>query len=339
MQASHSASSRHAVSERLRAWVGSRRPDFEGMGQASPAALPSAVVKVSARARDSQAAITEAKEATDAADNDPRLSLIKAMVEMLTGRKINTVSTADVGADVKPVDVPDPNQAQVRQNAGWGVEYDRRESVDETEQTRFSAQGVIKTTDGKEISFSLNLTMARAYREETGVSLRAGDARKKDPLVLNFGGTAAQLADSRFRFDLNSDGKAENVPLLSGGSGYLAIDRNGDGKITSGTELFGPQTGNGYQELARLDADGNGWIDQNDAAYDKLRVWTPDAGGAGTLATLKERNVGALYLGSLATPFELRTAGNDSLGSVRSSGIYLCEDGKAGTMQQVDLTA
>ena len=56
------------------------------------------------------------------------------------------------------------------------------------------------------------------------------------------------------------------------------------------------------------------------------------------LSSLKDHNVGAISVGQVATPFELRSAGNESLGGVRSTGIYLTEDGQAGSVQQIDLS-
>ena len=181
--------------------------------------------------------------------------------------------------------------------------------------------------------------MARSYQEESDVGINRGDARqKKDPLVLNFGGNSAQLTNQRFKFDLNSDGQTENINFVAGGSGFLAFDRNGDGKINNGTELFGAGSGNGFAELAKLDSDHNGWIDENDAAYDQLSVWIKDSAGKDQLATLHQANVGALSLRNVETPFDLKDRSNALLGQIRSSGIFLQEDGKAGTMQQVDLT-
>ena len=97
-------------------------------------------------------------------------------------------------------------------------------------------------------------------------------------------------------------------------------------------------TGNGFLELTQFDDDANGWIDENDAVFDSLRVWTPTADGPGHLATLRERQVGALYLGQQITPFELRDASNQFLGAVRATGVWLAESGQAGTLQQIDLT-
>ena len=222
---------------------------------------------------------------------------------------------------------------------GFGLIYEQREVLEETERTQFAAAGTVRTTDGREIRFTLQLDMQRSYREESSVSLRLGDAVAVDPLVINFDGTAAQLQDQRFAFDLNGDGETENVPLLAGNRGYLALDTNQNALIDNGLELFGPGTGNGFAELARHDSDGNGWIDEADPVYQQLRVWTPSADGAGRLQTLAELGVGAVQTAaSAATPFALRTADNTPLGAVRSTSIYLRENGSAGTVQQIDLS-
>nr|MBP7525716.1 VCBS repeat-containing protein [Propionivibrio sp.] len=160
----------------------------------------------------------------------------------------------------------------------------------------------------------------------------------KDPLVINFGGTAAQLTSQRFKFDLDADGKTEDINFVAGGSGFLALDRNGDGKINDGAELFGAKTGNGFAELAALDADKNGWIDENDASYADLRVWTKDGAGKDKFSTLKQANVGAISLSHIATQFDLKDAQNVSQGEIKASGIYLQETGAVGTIQQIDLT-
>ena len=110
-------------------------------------------------------------------------------------------------------------------------------------------------------------------------------------------------------------------------------------RINNGSELFGATSGNGFAELAVLDTDNNGWIDENDAAYWQLRVWTKDASGKDQLSTLKQANVGALNLAHVATPFDLKDAGNALQGQIRSSGVFLTEDAKVGTIQQIDLTA
>ena len=343
LEASHTKSQHHEIRESLRFWAGDRRPDFDN-GANAVRTQPSTTVQISDDAKAAQSSEASAiQESLEAAENDPMLRLIRAMISMLTGRDVNVFDASELDVDTPAPSLPDPNQAPVPQSpqrpAGYGVEYDYHESYTESEQTTFSASGVIRTEDGKEISFNLSLSMARSYHEESNVSIRVGDARqKKDPLVINFGGNAAQLTSQRFKFDLDADGQTEEINFVAGGSGFLALDRNSDGKINDGSELFGAKTGNGFAELAALDADKNGWIDENDVAYADLRIWTKDGAGKDQLSTLKQANVGAISLAHVATPFDLKNAQNEQQGEIRASSIYLQENGAAGTIQQIDLT-
>jgi hypothetical protein len=354
LESQRTATSRTESSERLRAWRG-ERPNFEAMEAAGSGSV---IARISAAARQALAAAVPPQptfkdcpeaDAIDAAreavDNDPFIVLIRRMLEMLTGEEVRVFDMQEFSAEVRQLEVRASAAATTAQangsRPGWGMEYDYHAVQEEYEQTSFSASGTIRTADGQEIRFSLSLEMTRSFREETHVSLRAGDAVRKDPLVINFGGTAAQLAardEQRFRFDLDGDGRSEQLPLFASGSGYLALDLNANGRIDSGRELFGPQSNNGFAELARLDADGNGWIDANDAAFERLRVWTPAAEGDGKLRALAELGIGALGLAHVATPFALRGDANADLGAVKASGLYLDASGKAGSMQEIDLT-
>lgn len=363
LASSHVAASHDESRETLRAWKGAHRPDFERRDDVKAAASSLSSAARAALAADIRAAmaalptppatqptqtgdVAASEQAAAAADTDPVVELVRLMVEMLTGRPIRVFSAQDLqrtdaapstASPTAPVPAaPQPTTA-VRP-AGFGVEYDYHALHEEFEQTRVTAAGSIKTADGQEICFSLELSMTRSYREETTMSLRAGDAVRKDPLVLNFNGNAAQLSNRRFAFDLDGDGRPDPLALLAGGSAYLAIDRNGNGKIDSGHELFGPATNSGFGELAALDSDRNGWIDENDAAFAALRLWTPAAAGDGTLESLQSRQVGALALGQVASPFELHGAGNANLGAIAATSVFLADDGRVGSVQEIDLT-
>lgn len=290
-------------------------------------------------------------DAGAAIDNDPFLSLVKRMIEKLTGKEVKVFDMDAFSAGMRHVEIENRQVSESVQavasgngRAGWGVEYEMHRLHEEFEQTAFSAAGVVRTADGKEIEFRLDLEMTRYYREESHTSLRGGDAVRKDPLVVNFDGTAVQLAEQagrRFRFDLDGDGQKEDLPLFASGSAYLAMDLNHNGTIDSGKELFGPGSGNGFADLARLDNDGNGWIDENDPRFTELLVWTPaatDTGGDDGLRHLADVGIGALGLAHVASPFALRAGDNRDLGLVKSTGLYLTESGKAGSVQEIDLT-
>ena len=331
LESSHLLATRHETSESLRSWRGSQRPDFEGAqrGRLVPPPPPPPQISEAAEAK----AIAEAR---DAADNDPFLLLLRTMIEWFTGEPMHVFDATDIAAD--PPAATGEQAPAAERPAGFGIEYDYHAVHEELERTGFAAHGVVRTADGKEIAFRLELTMSRHFREETSVSVRAGDARRKDPLVINFAGNAAQLSNQRFRFDLDADGRAEDVALLAGGSGYLTLDLNGNGRVDSGAELFGPASGSGFADLAKYDEDRNGWIDEADGVFERLRVWTPAAESTGTLDSLAARGVGALHLGYAATAFELRGSGNENLGAVRDTGIYLTESGTVGLLQEIDLT-
>lgn len=349
MSSQHSSSKQLSVSETLRAWVGPQRPNFEGdrnenrTQQPPPIVIQPTVVSISSAGQQAAAHASEVTDAAQQASNDPGLQLLISLIEAITGQKVRLFNPNDLqlgdAAPAQQTQQAAAAQSSANPRQGWGVEYDRHETLHETEQTSFAAQGIIKTSDGKQIQFSLSLVMQREFIQHSDISIRKGDGVKKDPLVINFDGTAAQLSDTKFSFDLNNDGQAAQISFVTPGSGFLALDKNGNGKIDNGSELFGPQSGNGFADLAAYDSDSNHWIDENDAVYSKLKIWNKDASGKDTLSTLAQRNVGALYLGNAATPFELKNAAHELQGQVRSTGVYLSENGSAGTMQQVDLVA
>lgn len=205
------------------------------------------------------------------------------------------------------------------------------------EVTSFSTMGTVETADGRSINFNLNLEMSREFTQAVGVDY----TRKTfciDPLVINLEGNPASFSDQTFFFDLDSDGKVEELSSLAAGSGFLALDLNNDGVINDGSELFGTKSGDGFKDLAAYDKDGNGWIDENDEVFKHLKVWTKDADGSDRLIAITDAGVGAIYLGHTATEFSLNTLDtNQTQGIVRSTGVFLKESGGAGTIQHVDL--
>lgn len=345
LSSQHSIVERYTVKESIKIWVGDQRPDFGGQESSAP---PQNISVVDMVTLSNAAKMSQPIEEINMDDNgedfsiDPELRMLKLLLERLLDIEIELSSIRISYDDREKVKKDPPAQAarpEVEQGQGYGIEYDRHESYYESEKTRFSARGVIKTSDGETISFSVDLSLSREFMIEKNISARFGDAvRLQDPLVINFGGTSAQLTNTRFSFDLDADGKTERISSPGSNSGFLAIDLNDDNKINSGVELFGPKTGRGFEELAVYDSDHNNWIDENDPIYDKLLVWSNAPGGNKNLVSLKQKGVGAIYLGYQSTRFELNDSHNEMQGQLNSSGIYLNENGSAGTIQQVDLT-
>lgn len=271
---------------------------------------------------------------------DLNMRLLQAMFERLTGRKFRVIDPLKVEtpAETPQVVAPDQGLPPEPAGAGFGLIYEYQESYYETEKLQFAASGSITTSDGQAIDFSLALSMSREFYQEQNISIRAGEALK-DPLVINFSGTAAQLSQRDFHFDIDADGRNDQIAFVTPGSGFLALDRNSDGAINDGSELFGALSGDGFADLRHFDGDGNGWIDENDQVYDSLRIWTRDAQGRTHLMSLGMAGVGALYLGAIETAFSIKDADNSLLGQLRQTGLAVLESGQVTTMQQIDLVA
>ncbi len=207
----------------------------------------------------------------------------------------------------------------------------------EAEHTAFQAQGMVNTKDGRQISFDVQVEMSRAFcakYEECIVE----DYVMCDPLVFNLEGNIGSVTNQKFLFDLDADGTAEEMSFTSEGSGFLALDKNGDGKINDGSELFGTKSGDGFKDLAIYDEDGNGWIDEADSVFDDLTIWTLNEKGEKVQLSLLEADVGAIYLGKASTEFALKNeTTHETNGAIRSTGVYLKESGGTGTVQHIDL--
>ncbi|MBQ6966903.1 MAG: WVD2 family protein [Lachnospiraceae bacterium] len=207
----------------------------------------------------------------------------------------------------------------------------------EYEETEFHAKGQAKTEDGRTIDFNVDILMSRSYMEYMDVRTPLIQNALRDPLVINTRAESGNISDQKFMFDIDCDGTEDRISMPGRGSGFLALDKNGDGIINDGNELFGAKSGDGFADLRKYDSDGNGWIDENDAVFNKLKVWCKGIGGEDILMDLKEADVGAIFLGSVATEFTL--GGRDGIrdGVIRSTGFFLKESGGIGTVQHVDL--
>ncbi|MBY0463955.1 MAG: hypothetical protein K2W33_03315, partial [Burkholderiales bacterium] len=297
--------------------------------------------------------------AADAAANDadmatdPRMLTLVRMIEAITGMRIRVVQLKDLqplvagtqpdatdGKPPQPASAPSGQQPATAADADWGLVYEREVTQTASESVSVQTSGQVKTADGRTIDFQLDVAITSMQSSTTSESLRLGNAKLKDPLVIHFDGPVGELRNVAFKFDLDADGTTDSVPFVGTGSGFLALDANRNGQIDDGRELFGTQSGDGFADLAKLDADGNGWIDEADPAYAQLSVWRMDAAGQTHLQSLASQNVGALYLGRVASDMTLREGGmGQQLGQLRSSGMYLTNTGQAGALQQIDLVA
>lgn len=246
-------------------------------------------------------------------------SIMESLIQSLRERMNAQVESIEEMADSKKEKLRSVKQLSL---------YERYE---EKESYSFSTKGCIRT-GCKEIEIDIDFSMSRSFVVENRINI----ANNFDPLVINFSGEIPDLEEKRFSFDLDNDGEEDQISSLKKGSGFLALDKNEDGKINEGSELFGTLLGNGFTELSQYDHDNNSWIDENDDIFKKLRIWSNNDCEEKELLGLGEVGIGAIYLGACDADFSYKTAQNESLGELRSSGVFLYENGQVGNISQID---
>ncbi len=234
----------------------------------------------------------------------------------------------------------DMGTSQAWGSQAWGIEnlhYETETYYSHEQSASFQAQGQVVTADGRTIDFNMNVHMSsrfEAYYKESFDLQRA--VNLCDPLVINLDSSPATVSDQTFYFDLDGDGIEENIHKLNSGSGYLALDKNNDGKINDGSELFGTASGDGFADLAKYDEDNNGWIDENDEIWKHLKIWVQTDQGP-QLYSLADKGVGAICLNKMPTYYTQYGKSGEVNAVVRSTGMFLYEDGRSGSVQHLDL--
>lgn len=260
---------------------------------------------------------------------------IRRIFEMLFGKR-----SCDKICDEESLN----EDAQIGQQSGFMLvsqNYHIEETYEESEFTSFATTAKINTADGRSVDLNINLFMSRSFSAEYEERYSENVLMKfTDPLVLNFDSDMPDVKDLSFFFDLDCDGKEEKISGFGKGSGFLALDKNGDGVINDGSELFGTESGDGFKDLSLYDEDQNGWIDENDSIFESLRVWVKGENGDDILYSLKDKNIGAICLNNVNTGFAITDGSQiDATAMIRKTGFYLYEDMSYGTMMHIDLVS
>ncbi|MBI4911400.1 MAG: hypothetical protein HY823_01570 [Acidobacteria bacterium] len=164
-------------------------------------------------------------------------------------------------------------------------------------------------------------------------------SQPKDPLLFDLDGRGPQTTGEAgsVLFDLQGEGQAQRTSFVQGGSAFLALDRNGNGVIDNGLELFGDQHGaqDGYEELRRFDGNLDGRIDGQDAVFRSLSLLFAN----GSTLALQDAGIASIQLD--ATASGQITATGDTI--LRSAVASRLDGSLLGTyamgLQQFDVTA
>ena len=169
---------------------------------------------------------------------------------------------------------------------------------------------------------------------------QAEQNRRIDPLVFDLGGdgiTTVSLEESNAFFDLDNNGFAEKTSWVGAKEGLLAYDKNGDGIINGGNELFGDRTlmkdgktlaSSGFAALAEYDDNKDGKIDSNDVIYALLRIWQ-DSDGDGIASAGELRRLVDLGIVSIGLSYS-NTGVTDSANNIQvRTGTFTLTDGSS----------
>lgn len=169
---------------------------------------------------------------------------------------------------------------------------------------------------------------------------------RTDPLTLDLDGDGLETVGINPTFPILFDHDADGVKTASGwikaDDAFLVIDRNANGVIDSGRELFGDNTllnggglaADGFAALAQEDSNADGLVNASDAHWSNLRLWrdlNQDGSSQGNeLYSLDTHNITALKVAKTANSQTLAN-GNQ----IADLGGYLKADGSQGTLGEV----
>ena len=162
------------------------------------------------------------------------------------------------------------------------------------------------------------------------IRIEIAQAFQKDPLILDLDGNGIDITslEDGIQFDIDGDGSVDQTAWIRGADALLALDRNGDGEINDGRELFGDQNGakDGFEELAKFDDNLDGLIDEMDGVFSSLVLLRAD----GSQQSLADAGITSISL-SLVTPLDERLIGGDLV----ASSQFEREDGSTGQVGEV----
>jgi hypothetical protein len=195
---------------------------------------------------------------------------------------------------------------------------------------------------------SSGTTGCQSITGSTGTSgtSSTGQGGTSTPLVFIFDGQPVEYTDAPNRFELAQLGSGMTTAWPTARTPWLVLDRNGNGTIDDGRELFGSMSvlpdgrvaHDGFEALAAFDSNGDGVLDARDAAFADLRLWADRnqdrRSGPGELTALTDLRIESV---SLRYHLGSRCDGLGNCEVERASFLWRDREGRARTGEVVDI--
>jgi len=165
------------------------------------------------------------------------------------------------------------------------------------------------------------------------------------PIILDLDGNGVEMRSikkAKASFDMNGDGIADDTGWAGKSEGFLVIDRDGDGRITTASELGfladKPGARSSLDALAALDSNRDGKLDATDARFGELKLWV-DADGdgvtdSGELKSLADHGIASISLSAQGVEQQAGIGSN----LITATTTFTRTDGSTGTVGDVALS-
>ena len=269
----------------------------------------------------------------------PELQITKQLIESISGKQVETygdiynyqgyLKTAQSSFTLIAEQNPDVFQLDGQLVSG-NSQITVKESLFESERLDYTTSLTLSDEQGysQELAFSFSLRRELNISRELSMTV----AEFKDPLIVNLDNNPELLGTDTTDFDLEGDGIQENIPQLNSGVWYLAYDRNQNGLIDNGLELFGARSGQGFAELGEFDSDANGIIDKGDTHFSDLTLWN----GSNRQQSLFAAGIKAISLNATDTPFTFTDPTGNPRAQLRQTSVFLTHQNSLGAVHQID---
>lgn len=273
----------------------------------------------------------------------PSLAALKAFVETLSGKELelayDIMNYAYFG---HAVDASRDSHVLAENSDLVNIDgnvYHADEMLTVTETVRhqqmmtYSMQGQF-SLDNESFDVSLALEYRMSFESTSTQHLTA--QALKDPLVIQYGQQVMGSATNKVSFDFDADGNNDSLPMFSGDIGYLVYDKNQNNIADDGTELFGPQTNHGFNELSELDENKDGFISASDAHFNDLYLWQENKGNR-VWMSLSEAGIKGIHLDSVYTHYDIYDESMNKQAEIRRTSFAVTNDGNAKPVHLIDV--